>query len=172
MEHPGDRERTRREITTLAAGASSRHFENRFRARDERYHWFAWTAVPADGLLFCVARDVTGEREQAVARERLEEQLRQSQKMEAVGQLTGGLAHDFNNLLTGVTGSLELMQTRIAQERIKDVDRYIGAAQGAANRAAALTHRLLAFSRRQTLDPKPTDMNALVAAWRTWSDVR
>ncbi len=94
-------------------------------------------------------------------RAQVEEALRQSQKMEAVGQLTGGLAHDFNNLLTGVTGSLELLQTRIAQGRIKDVDRYVNAAQGAAKRAAALTHRLLAFSRRQTLDPKPTDVNRL-----------
>ena len=94
---------------------------------------------------------------------RAEEQLRQSQKMEAVGQLTGGLAHDFNNLLTGVIGGLELLKTRIAQGRIKDVDRYIGAAQGAANRAAALTHRLLAFSRRQTLAPKLTDVNRLVS---------
>ncbi len=89
--------------------------------------------------------------------------LRQSQKMEAVGQLTGGLAHDFNNLLTGITGSLELMGTRIAQGRAAEVGRYIDAAQGAARRAAALTHRLLAFSRRQTLDPKPTDVNRLVA---------
>ena len=96
-------------------------------------------------------------------RERVEDALRQSQKMEAVGQLTGGLAHDFNNLLTGITGSLELLQTRVAQGRIKDVDRYVNAAQGAAKRAAALTHRLLAFSRRQTLDPKPTDVNRLVA---------
>jgi PAS domain S-box-containing protein len=96
-------------------------------------------------------------------RERVEEALRQSQKMEAVGQLTGGLAHDFNNLLTGISGSLELLQARVAQGRIKDLDRYITVAQGAAKRAAALTHRLLAFSRRQTLDPKPTDMNRLVA---------
>ena len=88
--------------------------------------------------------------------------LRQSQKMEAVGQLTGGLAHDFNNLLTGVIGSLEILQARVAQGRISDVDRYVNAAQGAARRAAALTHRLLAFSRRQTLDPKPTDINRLV----------
>ncbi len=102
-----------------------------------------------------VGIEVTRQRE-------LEEQLRQSQKMEAVGQLTGGLAHDFNNLLTGVTGSLELLQTRIAQGRINDVDRYVNAAQSAAKRAAALTHRLLAFSRRQTLDPKPTDVNRLV----------
>ncbi len=93
---------------------------------------------------------------------RAEEALRQSQKMEAVGQLTGGIAHDFNNLLTGVMGSLELLQTRIAQGRFKEVDRYVGAAQGAAKRAAALTHRLLAFSRRQTLDPKPTDINRLI----------
>ncbi len=94
---------------------------------------------------------------------RAEEQLRQSQKMEAVGQLTGGLAHDFNNLLTGVMGGLELLKTRITQGRFNDVDRYVEAAQGAANRAAALTHRLLAFSRRQTLDPKPTDINRLVS---------
>ena len=92
-----------------------------------------------------------------------EEQLRQSQKMEAVGQLTGGLAHDFNNLLTGITGSLELLETRLQQGRMNDLGRYISAAQGAARRAAALTHRLLAFSRRQSLDPKPTDVNRLVA---------
>jgi PAS domain S-box-containing protein len=102
-------------------------------------------------------------REESAERERIEEVLRQSQKMEAVGQLTGGLAHDFNNLLTGITGSLELMQIRIAQGRVRDVDRYVNAAQGAAKRAAALTHRLLAFSRRQTLAPKPTDTNRLVS---------
>ncbi|WP_263262454.1 ATP-binding protein [Pseudomonas sp. RIT-PI-S] len=93
---------------------------------------------------------------------RSEEQLRQSQKMEAVGQLTGGIAHDFNNLLTGISGSLELLQSRIAQGRTQDLDRYINAAQGASRRAAALTHRLLAFSRRQTLAPKPTRVNRLV----------
>ncbi len=91
------------------------------------------------------------------------EALRQAQKMEAVGQLTGGLAHDFNNLLAGISGSLELLQARISQGRINDLERYLTAAQGAAKRAAALTHRLLAFSRRQTLDPKPTDVNRLVA---------
>ncbi len=96
-------------------------------------------------------------------RETMEDVLRQSQKMEAVGQLTGGLAHDFNNLLTGITGSLELLKTRVSQGKIREIDRYILAAQGAANRAAALTHRLLAFSRRQTLDPKPTNINRLVA---------
>ena len=83
--------------------------------------------------------------------------------MEAVGQLTGGVAHDFNNLLTGITGSLELLQTRMTQGRLNDLERYITAAQGASKRAAALTHRLLAFSRRQTLDPKPVNVNRLVA---------
>jgi signal transduction histidine kinase len=94
---------------------------------------------------------------------RAEEQLRQAQKMEAVGQLTGGLAHDFNNLLTAITGALELLGTRITQGRLKDLERYVAAANGAAKRAAALTHRLLAFSRQQTLDPRPTDVNRLVA---------
>jgi PAS domain S-box-containing protein len=102
------------------------------------------------------ARDITENR-------RLEQQLRQSQKMEAVGQLTGGIAHDFNNLLTGVTGSLELIERRFEQRRLTEIDRYLHAAKGAAKRAAALTHRLLAFSRRQTLDPKPTDVNSLVS---------
>ncbi|WP_313454082.1 PAS domain S-box protein [Brevundimonas sp.] len=91
-----------------------------------------------------------------------EEALRQSQKMEAVGQLTGGIAHDFNNLLAGITGSLEIISSRIAQGRHNDVERFAAAAQGAAKRAASLTHRLLAFSRRQTLDPRPTDPNRLI----------
>ena len=103
-----------------------------------------------------VTRDLTEKRA-------IEEQLRQSQKMEAVGQLTGGLAHDFNNLLTGISGSLEMMQMRMAQGRTADFDRYFMAAQGAVKRAAAVTHRLLAFSRRQTLDPKPTNVNRLLS---------
>jgi signal transduction histidine kinase len=97
------------------------------------------------------------------ARAQVEENLRQSQKMEAVGQLTGGVAHDFNNLLAAISGSLQLIQSRMAQGRMDSVDRYIVAAQSAVKRAAALTHRLLAFSRRQTLDPKPTNVNRLIA---------
>ncbi len=92
-----------------------------------------------------------------------ESALRQSQKMEAVGQLTGGIAHDFNNLLTGITGSLDMIGKRLAEGRISDTDRFITAAQGAARRAASLTHRLLAFSRRQTLDPRPTDIRKLTS---------
>ena len=96
-------------------------------------------------------------------RESAEEKLRQSQKMEAVGQLTGGLAHDFNNLLTGIGGSLELLGKRLSQGRFEDLERYLAAAQESARRAAALTHRLLAFSRRQTLDPRATDAGRLVS---------
>ena len=99
---------------------------------------------------------------EAAERERVEDALRQSQKMEAVGQLTGGLAHDFNNLLQGISGSLDLMRTRAAQGRTAEFGRYIENATASANRAAALTHRLLAFSRRQTLDPKPTNVNRLI----------
>ena len=106
-----------------------------------------------------VTRDLTERREAQLELERSREQLFQAQKMEALGQLTGGLAHDFNNLLAGITGSLEQLRARAAQGRIGDLDRYIVAAQGAASRAAALTHRLLAFARRQTLDPKSIDAN-------------
>ncbi|MHC8305712.1 ATP-binding protein [Pseudomonas sp. PB3P13] len=93
-----------------------------------------------------------------------EEALRQSQKMEAVGQLTGGIAHDFNNMLTGIIGSLELLRRRIARGRTEDLDGLIDLGVTSANRAAGLTHRLLAFSRRQSLDSKPVEMNALVVA--------
>ncbi|KIQ31934.1 chemotaxis protein CheY [Variovorax paradoxus] len=101
--------------------------------------------------------------ERAAELEAAREQLRQSQKLEAVGQLTGGLAHDFNNLLAAISGSLELMRRRAIDGQPADMERYIGVAQGAVKRAAALTHRLLAFSRRQTLAPKSLNANRLVS---------
>ena len=103
-------------------------------------------------------------RTEAEQRERIEEDLRQAQKMEAVGQLTGGLAHDFNNLLAGISGSLEMVRMRTAQGRMTELERYIEAALSSVGRAAALTHRLLAFSRRQTLDPKPIRVDRLVGS--------
>ena len=99
-----------------------------------------------------------------VERERAEDALRHAQKMEAVGQLTGGIAHDFNNMLTGIIGSLDLMQRYIAAGRSDDIGRFADAAVASAHRAAALTHRLLAFSRRQSLDRRPLDPNQLVAS--------
>jgi PAS domain S-box-containing protein len=110
-----------------------------------------------------VTRDLTERREAELELERSQAALFQSQKMEAVGQLTGGLAHDFNNLLTGITGSLDVMKARLAQGRITELERYITAAHGAASRAATLTHRLLASSRQQTLEPKAVDANRLVS---------
>lgn len=110
-----------------------------------------------------ITRDLTERREAQLQLERSQQALFQAQKMEAVGQLTGGIAHDFNNLLTGITGSLELMKSRLAQGRLNELERYMTAAQGAASRAASLTHRLLAFSRQQTLEPKVLDANKLIA---------
>lgn len=93
-----------------------------------------------------------------------EEALRQSQKMEAVGQLTGGIAHDFNNMLTGIIGSLELLRRRVSHGKLDDLDSLIDLGVTSANRAAGLTHRLLAFSRRQSLDSKPIEINQLVTS--------
>jgi PAS domain S-box-containing protein len=160
--HPDDVETTRGGFALTQIGQPAIHFPNRYRHKDGSYRWISWVGVPQDGLVYCTGRDITAIREQANALASAQDALRQSQKMEAVGQLTGGIAHDFNNLLTGISGSLEMLQTRIAQGRLDVVDRYVNAAQGAAKRAAALTHRLLAFSRRQTLDPKSTDVNRLI----------
>jgi len=98
------------------------------------------------------------------SRSQAEAALRQSQKMEAVGQLTGGIAHDFNNMLTGIIGAHDMIRRRRAAGREEDIDRYMDAASASAQRAAALTERLLAFSRRQSLDAKPLDANDLVTS--------
>jgi PAS domain S-box-containing protein len=160
--HPDDTASTTREVEKLSEGVTTLHFENRYRRSDGTYSLLSWSAVPHQGFIHAVARDITSEREAAEALHQAEEALRQSHKMEAVGQLTGGLAHDFNNLLTGILGSIEMIQTRIRQGRVNELERYTSAASSAANRAASLTHRLLAFSRRQPLDPKPVSANQLV----------
>ena len=103
-------------------------------------------------------------KEEVAERERAEASLRQSQKMEAIGQLTGGIAHDFNNMLTGIIGSLDMMRRRIAENRTDGLERYLDTALGSAERAAALTHRLLAFARRQPLEPQPLDVSAVISA--------
>jgi PAS domain S-box-containing protein len=147
-----------------AAKAGERpHVQNRYRHRDGSFRWIAWVAAPAGDLTYATGRDITAEKAREAELAHTQDQLRQAQKMEAVGQLTGGLAHDFNNLLTGMMGNLELLQMRVARGRLDDLDRFVLAAQGAGRRAASLTQRLLAFSRRQTLDPKPTEVNRLIA---------
>lgn len=285
LEHPDDRERTQAELAVLAAGGTTYRFENRLRDRWGEYHTFSWTASEENGLLYCVARDITEEIEQAreledsrdfarlalgavggigvwtydiltdvfhydegiaqvyavdpkagatglsreaflahihpedrealratmaggltrmgdleleyrlihpdgsvhwvlsrghtyfedgkpvrrtgvgidvTGKRQLEEQLRQSQKMEAVGQLTGGIAHDFNNMLAVVMGSLELLNRRIGTEDVR-ARHYVTQGLEGARRAASLTQRLLAFSRQQPLRPETVNVNRLVA---------
>jgi PAS domain S-box-containing protein len=285
--HPDDdAQRKALEVQRVAEGVTSEGFEDRFRTIDGQYRLISWTAVPSNGFIYCVGRDITDERAREVAlrdsvdfarlalsavsgvgvwtydaasdrffcdagvselygidaqegaagilrsrflanvhpddlaplratmaggllhagdleleyrichpdgsirtvlsrghtyfdehgvpqrrtgvgvdmtRQRvLEQQLRQAQKMEAVGQLTGGIAHDFNNMLQGVMGPLELLRARLGKHIDANVARYIEMALGSTRRAATLTHRLLAFSRRQPLDPQLLEANALV----------
>nr|WP_246513134.1 response regulator [Azospirillum picis] len=155
MEHPDDREKTRAEVRKLAGGGNTLRFENRFRSRDGQYRSFAWTATPADGLMFCVARDVTDERAQTEMLRKTEEQLRQSQKMEAVGQLTGGMAHDFNNLLQAMSSCLQLVGRRAGH--VAGVEPVLDAGRQAVDRGASLIRQLMAFSRRQSLQPEAFD---------------
>ncbi|WP_434389988.1 PAS domain-containing protein [Melittangium boletus] len=111
-----------------------------------------------------VTRDITVQLQQEEALSETEARLRQSQKMESVGQLTGGIAHDFNNLLGGIMGSMEMLKRRLEAGRYAETDKYIQATMASAQRAAALTARLLAFGRRQSLDVKPAELNTLVSS--------
>src|SRR6266403_788913 len=164
LEHPDDGGKTRAEVGKLGAAETTVRFESRFRHKDGSYRWLSWTGVADRDSIYAVARDGPAEKGADEPPKAAEEALLQSQKMEAVGQLTGGIAHDFNNLLTGIVGSLDLLQTRLNQGRTDNVMRYIDAAMTSANRAAALTHRLLAFARRQPLVPKLVDVNQLVVS--------
>ena len=159
--HPDDRSAAAAMLKHVQFEGPVQNFECRVRDREDVYHWVDWTGVAENDELFLTGRDIS-------QRKLLEEQLRQSQKMEAVGQLTGGLAHDFNNMLTGVIGSLDIIRRRIASARYEDLDRFMDAASTSAERAAGLTHRLLAFARQQSLDTKPVDVNALVGSMEDW----
>ncbi len=162
--HPDDRDETMSRARNFAEGGTFVRVSNRYRRKDGGYRWIAWAAVRGDGFINAVGRDVTTEREQCEALRQAEEQLRQAQKMEAIGQLTGGIAHDFNNLLTSIIGSLQLLQRRLDEGNTAGLARYCGIAVAAAQRAAALTNRLLAFARRQPLDPRPVDANRLIGS--------
>jgi PAS domain S-box-containing protein len=158
--HPDDVEATLAEMAKLGAGETTFRFENRYRAADGSYRWISWTAVPGDELINAVGRDVTMDKARQGELEAAQEALRQSQKMEAMGQLTGGVAHDFNNLLTPIVGSLDMLVRRgLGSERER---RLIDGALQSAERAKTLVQRLLAFARRQPLQPQPVDLKRLV----------
>ncbi|WP_237215260.1 hybrid sensor histidine kinase/response regulator, partial [Falsiroseomonas oryziterrae] len=146
----------------LAAAGGRPRIVNRYRHKDGSTHWISWVAAPAQDVTYAIGRDVTRETEQEAALALAQAALRQSQKLEAIGHLTGGIAHDFNNMLQGVTGGLDMARRRIEAGRLEDAARYLDAARDAAGRAAGLTRRLLAFARRQTLDPRPLDPDVLV----------
>ena len=161
--HPDDVEPTLGEVSGLAEGRKTLRFENRYRHKDGSHRWLSWTAVPDAGLIHAVGRDVTAEKMAAAELEQAQEALRQAQKMETLGQLTGGVAHDFNNLLQIVTGNLEILQRNLPRDQAR-LRRSAENAMKGAERAAILTQRLLAFSRRQPLEPKPVNLNKLVSA--------
>lgn len=140
------------EAYTLAANGGLPRLVNRYRHKDGSLRWISWVAAPASDATYATGRDITAERKQADALMQAQEALRQSQKLEAIGQLTGGVAHDFNNLLTVVRSSINMLQRPDIQEARRS--RYLSAISDTVDRAAKLTAQLLAFARRQALKPE------------------
>ncbi|MDB5695136.1 MAG: hypothetical protein JWN21_679 [Sphingomonas bacterium] len=140
-------------------------FVARVRPADGGWRHYAWSAAPGDGEAYVIGRDVTAEVERRGELDLAREALRQSQKVESLGQLTGGVAHDFNNLLTPIIGNLDLLGRRAAKEPDGDERqaRLIQSALEAAERARTLVQRLLAFARRQPLQPGPVGLATLLA---------
>ena len=158
--HPDDRQTTLAEIDKLAQGVTTFSFENRYQCKDGSYRTISWTAVPDESFIHAVGRDVTEEREAAAALRQTELALQQAQKMEAIGNLTGGVAHDFNNLLQVVAGNLQLLTRDVAGN--EKAERRITNALAGVNRGSKLASQLLAFGRRQALDPKVVNVGRLI----------
>ena len=146
-------------ILELASGCALPGVKSRYRHRDGSYRWISWTAVPDQNYIHAVGRDIHDEREAERLLRKTEEALRHSQKLEAVGQLTGGVAHDFNNLLTVIKSSTDLLKRSLDEDRRR---RYIDAISDTADRASKLTGQLLAFARQQALRPEVFDVGASV----------
>ena len=160
--HPDDVAATLREVGGLSQGQTTFSFENRYRHRDGSYRLLAWSAAPDAQHIHAVARDITAEREAAAAMRRTEQALQQSQKMETIGKLTGGVAHDFNNLLQVIAGNLQLLATDVAAN--PRAQRRVENAMGGVLRGAKLASQLLAFGRRQALEPKVVRIGRNIAA--------
>ena len=155
---PEDAASTHAALERAARSEPLTDFENRYRHRDGTPRWISWrTAIEGD-LVYAYGRDVTAEKAQAEALREAEEALRQSQKLEAVGQLTGGVAHDFNNLLTIIRSSVDFLRRPDLPEERRG--RYLAAVSETVDRAAKLTGQLLAFARRQALKPETLDVGA------------
>ncbi len=153
--HPDDLADANRAFERVSEGLPLHDVDVRVRSKDGGHRWVSWNAIPRGDHFYAAGRDIT-------ERRALEEQLRQSQKLEAVGQLTGGVAHDFNNLLTVIKSSTDLLKRpNLAEERRL---RYVGAISDTVDRAAKLTGQLLAFARRQALRPETFAVNRAVAA--------
>ncbi|MFN3789372.1 PAS domain-containing protein [Massilia sp.] len=163
--HPDDMPPTLVAIGRMAETHQPARFENRIATREGGWKHIEWTVAPElDGENFvAIGRDLSLNKAREAELEQAQQSLRQSQKMEAVGQLTGGLAHDFNNLLASISGGLQVLKLKLHRGQVAGLERYIEIGESSVRRAASLTQRLLAFSRRQTLDPKPVDVNRLIA---------
>jgi PAS domain S-box-containing protein len=159
---PDDLSLNKRALRDVASVSELKSFESRYRHKDGSPRWISWRISLQDETIFAYGRDVSAEREQATALSRVEEQLRQAQKMEAIGQLTGGVAHDFNNLLQVVSGNLQLLSKDVAGNA-KARQRIDNALAGV-SRGSKLASQLLAFGRRQALEPKVINIGRFVAA--------
>ncbi|BAP45771.1 multi-sensor hybrid histidine kinase [Pseudomonas sp. StFLB209] len=168
-----DRQAFCNELATLARNGASVRFTGRIRHANGQQRWLSWVVVPEDTLLYAVARDITGEREateslaeantrlrdQIAERERIEAALQQMQRLEAVGQLTAGVAHDFNNLLTVILTGSSFLERELDKPDLDKARRRLKHIREAGERGAKLTSQLLAFSRRQRLEPVPLNLN-------------